>query len=83
METARRLIEEWLPRMADQRVFSPNEVQGLLFDLYGELPEGPSLEAVKQYLSLTIERELFGSEEMVELLSGILVDISEPTTIDG
>lgn len=78
METARRLITAWLPRTVDAVVLSPNDVQSLLFDLYGELPESPALETVKQWLSLSIQRDLFGADEVAEMLSGLLVEISEP-----
>ena len=78
METARRLINDWLPRTVDTVVLSPNEVQSLLFDLYGELPEGAALDTVKQWLSLSIERELFGGDEVAEMLTGLLLEISEP-----
>ena len=82
METARTLIAGWLPRTTEALVFSASEVQSRLFDLYGELPEGPALDVVKTWLSLTIERDLFGGEELAEMLSGLMVELSiDPSTV--
>ena len=63
------IIETWRTRLADQQVLSASEVQDRLFDLYGALEDYPSVELVKPWLTLTVHRELFGSDEL-----GLMLD---------
>jgi hypothetical protein len=87
------IIETWRTRLQDQQVLSASEVQDRLFDLYGELEDYPSVELVKPWLTLTVHRELFGSDELTTMLdelslvlndevdselSGLVEEISEP-----
>ena len=69
MDTARRQIDEWRSEAADTTVVSASAVQDRLFDLWGELQALPLVTQVEQWLSLTIERELFSGEELVEFLN--------------
>jgi hypothetical protein len=73
MGKATDLINGWQERARSATVFSPIEVQDRLFELYGEVPESPALDLVKEWLQLTIERELFGSAE----LESFLADLTE------
>ena len=80
MGRATELISGWRERARTATVFSPLEVQDRLFELYGEVPESPALDMVKQWLSLTVERELFGSEELEAFLGDLAASL-EPAGI--
>jgi hypothetical protein len=88
-----QLIETWRTRLEGQQAFSASEVQDRLFDLYGDLEHYPSVELVKPWLTLTVHRELFGSDELRGMLdeltlalnaevdaelSGLVEEIAEP-----
>ena len=68
MTTARQLIEEWRLIAANETVTSASAVQDRLFDLWGTLRDTPSVTLVEQWLSLSIERQLFSGKELVEFL---------------
>ena len=68
MDTARNQIEAWKTEAADQTVVSASAVQDRLFDLWGELKDYAVVTQVEQWLSLTVERELFSGKELVEFL---------------
>ena len=68
MSTARQLIEEWRLIAANETVTSASAVQDRLFDLWGALRDTPSVTLVEQWLSLSIERQLFSGKELVEFL---------------
>ena len=69
METAKQQIEEWRNQAVDSTVMSASAVQDRLFDLWGELRDMPLVTQVEQWLSLTVERELFSGKELVEFLN--------------
>ena len=71
MDTARKQIEDWRTNAADATVVSANAVQDRLFDLWGELQDTPQQATVEQWLTLTVERELFTGKELVEFLDGL------------
>ena len=62
-------IDEWEAALDGQTVVSPQDVQHRLFELWGELNEFPVGRTVEQWLTLTVERELFGVAELHELLA--------------
>jgi hypothetical protein len=62
-------IDSWRQRLAAQTVVSASEVQGHLFDLYGDLDARPELERIKPWLSLTVQREVFSAAELQSFLS--------------
>jgi hypothetical protein len=68
VETAKQQIEDWRTQAVDTTVMSASTVQDRLFDLWGELRDLPSVTQVEQWLSLTVERELFSGKELVEFL---------------
>ena len=77
MGKATELISGWKERAAGATVFSPLEVQDRLFELYDEVPE-PALDLVKEWLQLTIERELFGAAELELFLAELEVAAEQP-----
>jgi hypothetical protein len=68
VETAKHQIEEWRTEAVDTTVMSASAVQDRLFDLWGELRELPLVTQVEQWLSLTVERQVFSGKELVEFL---------------
>jgi len=68
VETAKQQIEEWRNQAGDTTVMSASAVQDRLFDLWGEVRDMPLVTQVEQWLSLTVERELFSGKELVEFL---------------
>lgn len=78
METARNLIEEWRTEASTQVVFSASRVQDRLFELWGEVRDTPSAHDVETWLTLTLSRELFSGEEIVDFLDGVLALLVEP-----
>ena len=68
MDTARHQIETWKTEAADQTVVSASAVQDKLFDLWGELRDYAAVSQVEQWISLTVERELFSGKELVDFL---------------
>lgn len=61
-------IDEWEAALEGQTVVSPQDVQHRLFELWGELNDFPIGRTVETWLTLTVERELFGVGELKELL---------------
>src|ERR1700694_1119740 len=81
MGTAKELITGWRERAKAATVFSPLEVQDRLFELYGEVPESPALDMVKQWLTLTVERDLCVWEELEAFLGDLDASLPEPASI--
>jgi hypothetical protein len=77
VETAKQQIDEWRTEAGDTTVMSASAVQDRLFDLWGELRELPLVTQVEQWLSLTVERQLFSGKELVEFLDGLEQSLCE------
>jgi hypothetical protein len=77
VSTARQLIEEWRTRVAQETVISASAVQDRLFDLWGALRDTPSVTLVEQWLSISIERQLFSGKELVEFLDQLDASLME------
>ena len=77
MNTAHQLIEEWRTRVAQETVISASAVQDRLFDLWGALRDTPSVTLVEQWLSLSVERQLFSGKELVEFLDELDASLME------
>jgi hypothetical protein len=77
MGKATELITGWRERARSASVFSPIEVQDRLFELYDEVPE-PALDMVKEWLQLTIERDLFGAAELEMFLADLEAAAEQP-----
>ncbi|MEO6121031.1 MAG: hypothetical protein ABIW46_00410 [Acidimicrobiales bacterium] len=71
MGTLDQILEDWRRAAGEEAYFSSSRVQGRLFDLYGELGEGPARQLVETWLTLTLERDLFAGAELVELLDDL------------
>lgn len=68
MDTARGLIEEWRNEASTQVVLSSSRVQDRLFELWGEVRDLPPAKDVEAWLTLTLSRELFSGDEIVDFL---------------
>lgn len=75
-------IDTWRQRLAVQTIVSASEVQGRLFDLYGDLQPLPQLEKIKPWLSLTIQRELFTASELEIFLAELQSELGDPAVAD-
>ena len=60
------LIATWRSETGTQALHSSSRVQALLFELWGET-EGPARELVQEWLTVTLHRELFSTEELDDL----------------
>ena len=68
MQDALKHIEDFRQTLVGQTYLSPSRVQGPLLDLWSELQGTPSVGMVEQWLTLTVERELFSGAELTEFL---------------
>ena len=75
MDRARSLIEEWRHEASTQVVFSASRVQDRLFELWGEVREQSPAKDVETWLTLTLSRELFSGEEIVDFLDEVLLSL--------
>ena len=82
MSSVRQQIEEWRNEVAGETVVSASAVQDRLFDLWGEVRDTPSATLVETWLTLTIERQLFSSVELVEFLNELERGLLEGVTAE-
>jgi hypothetical protein len=75
-------IQAWRERLSGQVAFSASEVQDRLFDLYGDVHGTTAQADVQAWLLLTRQRELFGADELAQLLNEIELDV-ELTTVEA
>ena len=78
MDRARNLIEDWRTEASTQVVFSSSRVQDRLFELWGEVRDTPAAADVETWLTLTLSRELFAGEEIVDFLDELALHTGEP-----
>ncbi|MDQ1438037.1 MAG: hypothetical protein QOK43_1666 [Acidimicrobiaceae bacterium] len=75
MDRAQNLIEEWRSEASTQVVFSSSRIQDRLFELWGEVRDLPVAKDVETWLTLTLTRELFSGEEVVDFLDEVLLGL--------
>lgn len=68
MDSTKQAIDQMRQAAAREAYLSASRVQGHLFDLYGEVDAGEAKRLVEQWLTLTIQRDLFSGTELVEML---------------
>ena len=81
MGTLSDLIEEWRGQTGTTAVVSASRVQDRLFDLYGEVREGPAAEVVEHWLLLTRERQMFTGAELDAFLDEVTGRLAEPSGV--
>ena len=65
------IIEAWIGELADQVSLSAAAVQDRLFDVWGALPEGAARTEVERWLTETLERNLYRTDEVIDRLRGL------------
>ena len=68
MDDALNQISELRASLAGETYLSSSRVQNRLLDLWSELRDTPAAARVERWLTLSIERELFSTAELVEFL---------------
>lgn len=68
MENTLIEIQAWRESLKGETYLSPSRVQDRLFTLWGLLQDTPGAGKVEQWLTLTIERDLFSGAELTEFL---------------
>lgn len=83
MDTIELIIQDWRHTATNEAYFSASRVQARLFDLYGAVvDEGPK-KVLEMWLTLTIQRDLFSSTEILELLDDLETRISEARPVSA
>lgn len=78
--TADQLIADWRSVTKPDTYSSSSRVQDRLFDLYAEVQSQPAGRLVENWLSLTIQRDLFSAAEILELLDQIQAQLASPVS---
>ena len=68
MEKTFEEIQAWRDDLRGSTYLSPSRTQDRLFSLWGDLRETPAARMVEQWLTLSIERDLFSGAELIEFL---------------
>lgn len=68
MQNTLNEIQAWRDALKGETYLSPSRAQDRLFTLWGHVQDTPAAKMVEQWLTLTIERDLFSGAELVEFL---------------
>ena len=73
VETANieEVLRVWVAELSDQVSVSASRVQDSLIDLWGMLAEGPVRSGVEDWLTETLHRNLYTTEEVVSRLQDL------------
>lgn len=77
MDTIELIIQEWRETASQEAYFSASRVQSRVFDLYGAVNDQGAKGVLEMWLTLTIQRDLFSSAEILEMLDDLQVRIGE------
>ncbi len=83
MDTIELIIQDWRDTASNEAYFSASRVQARLFDLYGAVADEGAKKVVQMWLTLTIQRDLFSSTEILELLDDLQTRIGEARTVSA
>jgi hypothetical protein len=64
-------IESWVTELGDQVSVSASSVQDHLFDVWGLLPDGEARRMVAEWLTETLERHLYVTDDIIERLDQV------------
>ena len=78
--TAEQLIADWRTVTKQDTYSSSSRVQDRLFDLYAEVQSQPVGRLVENWLSLTIQRDLFSGAEILDLLDQVQAQLVQPVS---
>ena len=79
--TADANVETWIAELGDRVSVSASTVQDHLLDLWGLLPEGDGRRTVEQWLTETLERELYRTDDIIERLRMVPDLRPQPTSV--
>jgi hypothetical protein len=74
-------VETWVAELGDRVSVSASKVQDGLFDLWGLLPEGDARRMVEQWLTETLERELYMTDDVIGRLGRVQALRGEPSSV--
>ena len=74
-------VETWVAQLGDRVSVSASKVQDGLFDLWGLLPEGDARRKVEEWLTETLERELYTTEDVIARLAQVRILRGEPSSV--
>lgn len=64
-------VESWVAELRDGLSLSSSAVQDRLFDIWGMLDEGQARREVERWLTETLDRHLYTSEDLIARLRGL------------
>ena len=64
-------VESWIVEIEDGMALSASAVQDHLFDLWGLLDDGDTRREVERWLTETLDRHLYTSEDLIARLRGL------------
>jgi hypothetical protein len=65
-------VESWVAQLRDQVSVSASSVQDRLFDVWGLLPEGDARRVVGEWLTETLDRSLYVTDDIIDRLENLL-----------
>jgi hypothetical protein len=65
-------VESWVAELVDRATVSASSVQDRLFDVWGALPDGDARRMVAEWLTETLERNLYVTSDVIERLELVL-----------
>jgi hypothetical protein len=74
-------VETWVAQLGDRVSVSASKIQDGLFDLWGLLPDGDARRMVEEWLTETLDRELYITEDVIKRLGTVLLLRGEPSTV--
>ena len=64
-------VESWVAELRDGLSLSSSTVQDRLFDIWGMLDDGEARREVERWLTETLDRHLYTSEDLIARLRGL------------
>lgn len=64
-------VERWIAELSEGTSLAASSVQDRLFDLWGLLDDGDTRREVERWLTETLDRHLYPSDEVVTRLRGL------------
>jgi hypothetical protein len=65
-------VASWVAQLRDQVSVSASAVQDRLFDVWGLLPDGDARRVVGEWLTETLDRSLYVTDDIIDRLENLL-----------
>jgi hypothetical protein len=65
-------VARWVAQLRDQVSVSASAVQDRLFDVWGLLPDGDARRVVGEWLTETLDRSLYVTDDIIDRLENLL-----------